>query len=115
MTKTARKPRARANGKPMAAPKVSEVASLPAPQSHPVADRLRALAAEIESGGCDSWVVCAVRPDGRFSAESNFGTHHLTALGFMQALCSKMAVWSAASLFGTASLTPQAQGQIQRN
>lgn len=106
MPRTARKPRA--NGKPLAAP---QPASSP---SHPVADRLRALANEIETGGVDSWVVCAVRPDGRFSAESNFGTHHLTALGFMQALCSKMAIWSAATLFGTSSLTPPAQGQIQR-
>lgn len=112
MPKTARKPRA--NGKPLAAPKSAAVAALPAPNSHPVAERLRALANEIETGGVDSWVVCAVRPDGRFSAESNFGTHHLTALGFMQALCSKMAIWSAATLFGTSSLTPPAQGQIQR-
>lgn len=112
MARTARKPRA--NGKPVAAPKSAEVATLPSPRSHPVAERLRALAAEIDAGGCDSWVVCAVRPDGRFSAESNFGTHHLTALGFMQALCSKMAIWSAATLFGTSSLTPPAQGQIQR-
>lgn len=88
---------------------------MPLPRSaHPVAERLRALAAQIETGGVDSWVVCAVAPDGKFSAESNFSTHHLTALGFMQALCSKMAVWSAAALFGTSSLTPQAQGQIQR-
>jgi hypothetical protein len=110
MTKRNRKTSARANGKRLAAPKPAETA----PQTNPIADRLRALADEIDKGGVDSWVVCAVRPDGRFSAESNFGTHHLTALGFMQALCSKMAVWSAAALFGVSSLTPAAQGQIQR-
>lgn len=112
MARTARKPRA--NGKAMSAPKSAEVAAMPAPSSHPVAERLRALAAEIEAGGVDSWVICAVRPDGRFSAESNFGTHHLTALGFIQSLATKMAVWSAATLFGSSSLTPTAQGQIQR-
>lgn len=111
MARTARKPRA--NGKSLAAPKPAAVAAMPT-TAPTISDRLRALATEIEAGGCDSWVVVAVRPDGRFSAESHMGLNHATALGFIQSLATKMAVWSAAALFGSSSLTPAAQGQIQR-
>lgn len=98
----------------MARRRKAEVVELPRKAGHPTADRLRAIADQIETGGIDSWVVISVAPSGTVTGEAHLGMHNLVALGFLDAYRHRVATASAEALFEAPAAARVPSGRIPR-